>query len=541
MFRNYFFLNRIIVELNNLLPWVKIRNAFTQERDRLYLDISTEDFPNRHLIISADQNVPFISIKKEHHRAKKNTVAFFNDFFPDTITGILISKSDRVIKIELQNSNIYFLIRGNGTNIVIENNDGLSFFKKSIGNQEELLEELSNIQFTSDFNYPGFDKLETNKFEPQIIKSAYPFINKDILNEYKVRYNTEDESFKKNIKEVISDIFTNPLVTFIDEIDDKVFIKPKSFTIFNKHSAIDEYDSAATGLNGFLSKKFRFDSAQNHKKIVEKFVEKELNKLSSKLNQLKSRIDLGSNEVEYKRIGQLLLNNYHLLKKGLPEVNPIDFETGKEESVKIDPKKAPQQNIDFYFDKSKNERINFQKSIELHKLTLRNYNKFLELKKTIDECEDPKILISLREELKIKDINKVSSKMEDIIKFKEYILEDKYHVYVGKDSKSNDLLTVKFAKQNDYWFHARGLPGSHTVLRIENTKEAVPKSILKGAASIAAFHSKAKTAKVAPVSYTFAKFVYKKKGMAPGKVLLTKESVMLVKPEIPKNCIFVEE
>ena len=98
------------------------------------------------------------------------------------------------------------------------------------------------------------------------------------------------------------------------------------------------------------------------------------------------------------------------------------------------------------------------------------------------------------------------------------------------------MLSIKFAKQNDYWFHARGLPGSHVVLRVENTKEGVPKNIIKNAASIAGYFSKAKTAKVAPISYTFAKFVYKKKGMEPGKVMISKEKVLLVKPEIPKNC-----
>jgi predicted ribosome quality control (RQC) complex YloA/Tae2 family protein len=133
------------------------------------------------------------------------------------------------------------------------------------------------------------------------------------------------------------------------------------------------------------------------------------------------------------------------------------------------------------------------------------------------------------------------NKEEINIKYYHFILEDKYHVFVGKDSKSNDLLTLKFAKQNDLWFHARGLPGSHVVLRIENTKEAVPKNIIKSAASIAAFYSKAKTAGTVPVSYTFKKFVIKKKGMEPGKVLLLKESSILVKPEIPLNAVMENE
>jgi predicted ribosome quality control (RQC) complex YloA/Tae2 family protein len=73
-------------------------------------------------------------------------------------------------------------------------------------------------------------------------------------------------------------------------------------------------------------------------------------------------------------------------------------------------------------------------------------------------------------------------------------------------------------------------------LRVDNPKEGVPKNILGAAAAIAAFYSKAKTAKLAPVSYTLRKYVRKKKGMEPGKVLISKEKVLLVKPELPKNC-----
>jgi predicted ribosome quality control (RQC) complex YloA/Tae2 family protein len=134
-------------------------------------------------------------------------------------------------------------------------------------------------------------------------------------------------------------------------------------------------------------------------------------------------------------------------------------------------------------------------------------------------------------------------KPEDDIKskFKYYIIQDKYIVYVGKDSKSNDLLTMKFAKQNDYWFHARGVSGSHVVLKNETPKEKIPKNILKSAASIAAYHSKAKTSGMAPVSYTQKKYVVKKKGMEPGKVALLKEDVLIVTPELPGDAKYQNE
>jgi predicted ribosome quality control (RQC) complex YloA/Tae2 family protein len=74
---------------------------------------------------------------------------------------------------------------------------------------------------------------------------------------------------------------------------------------------------------------------------------------------------------------------------------------------------------------------------------------------------------------------------------------------------------------------------------VENTKESIPKPILKKAASLAAFHSKAKTAGVVPVAYTFKKYVVKKKGDPVGTVHLLREDVLLVKPEIPIGCEYI--
>jgi predicted ribosome quality control (RQC) complex YloA/Tae2 family protein len=121
------------------------------------------------------------------------------------------------------------------------------------------------------------------------------------------------------------------------------------------------------------------------------------------------------------------------------------------------------------------------------------------------------------------------------IKFRHYIIDDKYDVYVGKDSKNNDLLTFRFGKPNDYWFHARGVPGSHVILKNPG-KAGVPKEIIKKTASIAAFYSKAKNGSFVPVAYTFRKFVLKKKGLEQGQVILQRESVVMAEPGIPAGC-----
>ena len=207
----------------------------------------------------------------------------------------------------------------------------------------------------------------------------------------------------------------------------------------------------------------------------------------------------------------------------------------------MNPKLSAKKNKDYYFDKARTEKINFTKSQELQKKEKKNLERIISIEKRIQIVEDLKELNTIMKELKIK-IGSDKPEKEDIkIKFKHYVLEDKYDVYVGKDSKNNDLLTTKFAKQNDYWFHARNVSGSHVVLRVVNTKEVIPKNILKKTASLAAYHSKAKTSGLAPVSYTLKKYVIKKKGYPLGTVHLLNEDVLLVKPEIPKSCEFISQ
>jgi predicted ribosome quality control (RQC) complex YloA/Tae2 family protein len=85
------------------------------------------------------------------------------------------------------------------------------------------------------------------------------------------------------------------------------------------------------------------------------------------------------------------------------------------------------------------------------------------------------------------------------------------------------------------WFHARGVSGSHLIIRRANKKEKIPKNIIEKAASIAAFYSKAKHSKLVPVAYTEKKYVIKRKGMPPGTVQMQKENVVMVEPKNPEQ------
>lgn len=115
----------------------------------------------------------------------------------------------------------------------------------------------------------------------------------------------------------------------------------------------------------------------------------------------------------------------------------------------------------------------------------------------------------------------------------EYLLPGGWTVLVGRSDVDNDRLTIQFARPADWWFHVRGMPGSHVIL--QGKPDAEPdREILKQAAAIAAYHSKARAGGVVAVSATRARYVTKPKGAKPGTVHMRKEIVFKVRPGLPQ-------
>jgi predicted ribosome quality control (RQC) complex YloA/Tae2 family protein len=115
----------------------------------------------------------------------------------------------------------------------------------------------------------------------------------------------------------------------------------------------------------------------------------------------------------------------------------------------------------------------------------------------------------------------------------EYALPGGFRVLVGRTDSANDVLSLRIARPHDHWFHVRGLPGSHVVLQAPEGVEAERRT-LETAAAIAAYHSKARNAGIVPVSCTRARNVSKPRGAKAGTVEIRKETVLNVRPALPR-------
>ena len=535
MFKSYYFLNRLVLELKQIIANKRILEIFSQEKDKLIIHLQNDE--DLYLEISVNHSEPFVTLRNKFSRARKNTINFFPELSNAIIKDVLIAADDRIILISTNNGEIYFTIRGQFTNVFFISGNNIESFKKEDNLYlKKIITEFSEKKYLQYFNIIDEEEITGQSIDQ--IRKEFPFVGKEIANEVKLRtYVQEDHS--KKLLVVLKVIENEKPVLFNDEAAGNYYIGFDDMLIFSGMKK-EYFDSLLTAFNNFLSKKYYQDERLFKQKIIKSFLDRELKKATNKLNSLKVVIEKGSNEVELNKFANLLLININKIKSGDEQAELTDiYESGKNVFIKLDTKLTPNQNVKRYFDKARDNRINYEKSLKLNKITKKYFEKLKAIEQRLIKINSLNELDVIMDELNLKDDKNEKSKEDISSKFKHYIIENKYHIFVGKDSTNNDLLTTKFAKQNDFWFHARSVSGSHVVLRVENTKEAVPKNILKKAASLAAYHSKAKTSALAPVSYTLKKYVIKRKGMPIGQVSLTKEDVLLVKPEIPKDCEFM--
>lgn len=112
-----------------------------------------------------------------------------------------------------------------------------------------------------------------------------------------------------------------------------------------------------------------------------------------------------------------------------------------------------------------------------------------------------------------------------------YELPGGWTVMAGATDADNDYLSTKLAKDDDWWFHADSVPGSHVILRAKENEEP-SRETLRQAAAVALYHSKARNAGLAPVHCARARNVKKPRGVKPGTVHVARGEVLKVRPDI---------
>jgi len=111
----------------------------------------------------------------------------------------------------------------------------------------------------------------------------------------------------------------------------------------------------------------------------------------------------------------------------------------------------------------------------------------------------------------------------------QFVSTDGFVIFVGKNNRQNEELTLKTAANGDMWMHTKNIPGSHVVIRCLGKN--IPEDTLRDAAMLAAWYSKGRDSGLVPVDYTIKKNVKKPGGAKPGMVVYENYKTVYVAPD----------
>ena len=248
-----------------------------------------------------------------------------------------------------------------------------------------------------------------------------------------------------------------------------------------------------------------------------------------RLKQLisKSTIALQSmrEAIPFDEIGNIMMANLNTIKPKETGVELFDFYRNKNIIIKLKKELNAAQNAEYYYRKSKKQKTEVE---QLQNRILEAETRINELQLQLQNIES----VTSQKELKVYSKHKTEATNKKQELFKEFEC-DGFKILVGKNAANNDLLTMKHSHKNDLWLHAKGVGGSHVVVKHISGKPFT-KTVIDYAASVAAYYSKSKGSAFVPVVYVERKFVRKPKGAEPGAVIVEKEEVILAKPKIEK-------
>jgi predicted ribosome quality control (RQC) complex YloA/Tae2 family protein len=113
---------------------------------------------------------------------------------------------------------------------------------------------------------------------------------------------------------------------------------------------------------------------------------------------------------------------------------------------------------------------------------------------------------------------------------RRYLSPDGFVVLAGKTATDNDLLTFKLSSPRDFWLHISGDSGSHVIVRNPDGLGRLPRDTARFAAAVAARHSRARGGGKVAVHLAKRADVRKERGMAAGKVAVSRGVVIQAAP-----------
>jgi len=269
-------------------------------------------------------------------------------------------------------------------------------------------------------------------------------------------------------------------------------------------------------------------------------ISKQRKRLSKRLEHITAESERQADPERFRIVGDLLLANLHQFKRGAVSVEVEDYYQSPPVtvSIELDSKSSPQENAEHYFKLYRKAK----RSGDHH---VRRLQDTQEEQQWLDQVE-----LSLEEAVSGDDLYQVQLELETAGMLKQTkgqlgrrqsvrpedqlyktVTPDGWQLFWGKNSRTNDHVSRHTTGPQDLWFHAKGMPGSHLVLKCGDSADKVSEEDLHYAAAFAAGYSKGKNDSKVEVIVAKGRDVKKPKGARPGLVTVDAYRTVMAAPK----------
>lgn len=299
-------------------------------------------------------------------------------------------------------------------------------------------------------------------------------------------------------------------------------------------SGIKLYDSIGEALDSLYINSDRREWAKRHGASARKVLQNNIERCEKKLALYADALNSGEQMEKCRLYGELLTANLHSLKSGTDTAAVDNYYADPVERIAIplDRQLTPGENAQRYYKKYQKLKAARDMAIVQREQTLSELN-YLEgqldnLTKCTAENELSELIEELKEQGYIKRDKGGKKKMKlAASKPMHFVSSTGADIYVGKNNRQNDELTLRFASPNDIWMHAKNIPGSHVIVKGASEQDT---ATMTEAALLAAYYSRARGSENVAVDYTPRKYVKKPAGAKPGMVIYTTNKTAYVTP-----------
>lgn len=299
-------------------------------------------------------------------------------------------------------------------------------------------------------------------------------------------------------------------------------------------SGIKLYDSIGEALDSLYINSDRREWAKRHGASARKVLQNNIERCEKKLALYADALNSEDQMEKCRLYGELLTANLHSLKSGTDTAAVDNYYADPVERIAIplDRQLTPGENAQRYYKKYQKLKAARDMAIVQREQTLSELNYLEGQLDNLTKCTAENELSELIEELKdqgyIKRDKGGKKKMKlAASKPMHFVSSTGADIYVGKNNRQNDELTLRFASPNDIWMHTKNIPGSHVIVKGAGEQDT---ATMTEAALLAAYYSRARGSENVAVDYTPRKYVKKPAGAKPGMVIYTTNKTAYVTP-----------